>query len=314
MTRPHALLLDRRGVLALDGADATAFLQGLVSNDVTRATEACAIHTALLTPQGRYLHDFFVIRFGDGFRLDGEAARLDDLARRLTRYRLRARVEIVDAGAAFAVYALFGAGAVAAAGLTPTPGAARVQDGGVLFTDPRAIGLGARAILPRETAAATLTALGFAVGEAPDLAPGEAPGLAEAPHLAEDYERLRLSLGVPDGSRDLPVEKALLMENGFETFNGLDWNKGCYVGQEITARMKHRALIKRRLVPVAVDGPLPPPDTPITADGRAMGTLRSGLDGLALALLRVEAIEAEDGPDLIAGEARLRVLKNDKGL
>ena len=296
MTRPFSLPLERRGVLALGGADAATFLQGLISNDIARVAEDRAIYAALLTPQGRYLHDFFVIRHGEDFHLDGEAARLDDLVQRLKRYRLRADVEITDASAHLVVCALFGAGAVAAVGLVPDPGAARPHGGGVLFTDPRAAALGARAILPRETAEATLAALGF------------------APGAIENYERLRLSLGVPDGSRDLEVEKALLMENGFEALNGLDWDKGCYVGQEITARMKHRALIKRRLVPVAVDGPLPPPDTPITADGRAVGTLRSGVDGLALALLRVEAIEAEDAAELVAGEARLRVLNPGQGV
>ncbi len=118
---------------------------------------------------------------------------------------------------------------------------------------------------------------------------------------------MRLALGVPDGSRDLAVEKALLVESGFDELNGIDWQKGCYIGQEITARMKYRGLAKKRLVPVAVEGALPPPDTPVLLGDEEAGELRSGRDGMALALLRLELIEkaAATGATLSAGAAKL---------
>ncbi len=118
---------------------------------------------------------------------------------------------------------------------------------------------------------------------------------------ADEYDRHRLALGLPDGSRDMEPEKTVLLEAGFDVLNGVSWSKGCYMGQELTARTKYRGLLKRRLVPVSVDGPLPEPGTPILRDGAEVGTMRSGRDGLGLALLRLEAL---DGP-LECGGARL---------
>jgi folate-binding protein YgfZ len=118
---------------------------------------------------------------------------------------------------------------------------------------------------------------------------------------------LRLEHGIPDGSRDLPLEKAILLEAGFDELNGVDWQKGCYIGQELTARTKYRGLIKKRLMPVRVDGPLPPPGTIVTLGEQEAGEMRSGQDGIALALLRLEAVEAARAGDKVlqAGEARL---------
>jgi folate-binding protein YgfZ len=117
-----------------------------------------------------------------------------------------------------------------------------------------------------------------------------------------------MALGVPEGSADLPPEKALLMENGFEELNGVDFAKGCYVGQEITARMKHRALVKRRLFPVEIEGLLPAPGTPVTLDGGEAGEMRAGLGTIGLALLKLDSVAAAEasGTALRAGEARLR--------
>jgi hypothetical protein len=122
---------------------------------------------------------------------------------------------------------------------------------------------------------------------------------------------MRLEQGVPDGSRDLPVEKAILLEAGFEELNGVDWDKGCYVGQELTARTKYRALIRKRLMPVKVEGPLPAPGTPVTFDGQEAGEMRSGRGDRALALLRLEAVAAAEAAKapLTAGDARLVPVK-----
>ena len=130
-------------------------------------------------------------------------------------------------------------------------------------------------------------------------------GLPEAP-LAE-YEALRLSLGVPDGSRDLKVEKALLLENGFDELHGVDFDKGCYMGQELTARTKYRALVRKRLFPVQVEGALPAPGTVIERAGKDVGEIRSGAGNRALAMLRLEALE---GP-LTAGGAKIVPQKPD---
>lgn len=274
---------DRRGVVSITGDDAPAFLQGLISNDIGKVTPERAIYAALLTPQGRFLHDFFIAKTGDTLLLDCEGGRRDDLIRRLTLYRLRAKVTVADASESMAVAVIPGAKAAPAMGLAAESGTAKPFAGGVAFVDPRTAAAGVRAVLPRDEAIQALAAAGLSQGD------------------PSGYERARLSLGLPDGSRDLPVEKALLMENRFEELNGLDWDKGCYVGQELTARMKYRALVKKRLLPVRIDGPVPAPGTPVTRDGKEVGEMRSAADGIGLALLRVEAVE--DGGALSAGEA-----------
>jgi folate-binding protein YgfZ len=277
-------LLDDRGILAVSGPDRRPFLQGLVSNDVDKVSPTASRYAALLTAQGKYLHDFMMVEASESIWLDAEAARLGDLKRRLSMYRLRARVSL-DERSDLAVAAIFGAGEAAILGLPSEPGAARPFGTGVVFIDPRLASLGARAILPRENARAALADA----------------GIAET--TFDIYDRLRLSLGIPDGSRDLVLEKSILLESGFDELNGVDWQKGCYIGQELTARTRYRGLVKKRLTPVRIEGPAPPPGAAVTADGREIGEMRSSRGGLGLALLRIEPVR--EGKVLVAGESIL---------
>ena len=233
-------LLPERGILAVSGPDRRSFLQGLVSNDVEKLAAGRAVYAALLTPQGKYLHDFIMVEQGEAIWLDAEAARLADLRRRLSMYRLRAKVEIAERPE-LGVAAVFGDGALPALGLPDEPGAVRpFGRTGSSLVDPRLAELGARVIADRLR-----------------LARLAETGLTEADFAA--YDRHRLALGVPDGSRDLVPEKSILLESGFDELNGVDWQKGCYVGQELTARTKYRGLIKKRLFPVRIEGPPPSP-------------------------------------------------------
>ncbi|MDH3336086.1 MAG: folate-binding protein, partial [Rhodospirillaceae bacterium] len=104
------------------------------------------------------------------------------------------------------------------------------------------------------------------------------------------YDHLRITLGLPDGSRDMTVDRALLLENGFEELGGVSFEKGCYIGQEVTARTRYRGLVKKRLVPVSIDGPAPEPGTPIICDEREVGEMKSSEGDVGLALIRVENI------------------------
>lgn len=286
--KPRFTILEDRGLLAVSGSDRVSFLQGLVSNDVEKAGSGRAVYAALLTPQGKYLHDFFMIQINDVLFLDCERAGLDGLKKKLSLYKLRADVALEDRSEDFTVAALFATG-------TPEAPDLGSDSGGVAYPDPRLASAGARAILPRETAETVLGQAGF------EAAP------------FEDYDRLRLGLGLPDASRDLIADKSILLESGFDELNGVDWDKGCYMGQELTARTKYRGLVKKRLMPVSVDGPLPQPGTPILLDGREAGEMRSGNDGLGLALMRLEALEkaAESGGAFTAGEATLTPSKPD---
>jgi folate-binding protein YgfZ len=283
--------LPTRGVLRVSGADREAFLQGIVSNDVAKVSADRAVWSAFLTPQGKFLHEFFLIEQEEDYLLDCEAERRDDLLRRLRIYKLRSQVVVDDANDDLVVAALFGEGALESLGLPPELGRATAFAGGVAYVDPRLDALGARAILPRETAAAALASSGL------------------DPAAPEAYERLRISWGVPDGSRDLDVGKSALLESGFDELHGVDWDKGCYLGQELTARTRYRGLVKRRLVPVEIDGPQPAPGTQVTADGKDAGVMRSAVQGLGLALLRLDQL---DGPGTLTAEtARLTPRKPD---
>jgi hypothetical protein len=287
MSASRFVVLKDRAVLAIGGLDRASFLQGLVSNDANRISPERGIYAALLTAQGKYLHDFMLVEVGETIWIDAEAARLDDLKRRLSMYRLRAKVTLGERPD-LAVAAVFNR---APLGLPDDPGAARPLGDGVAFTDPRLAALGARAILPRDEIRSVL---------------GQS-GAAEVDFA--EYDRLRLALGVPDGSRDLVLDKSILLEAGFDELNGVDWNKGCYIGQELTARTKYRGLIKKRLFPVRFEGPAPEPGSIVTLDGREAGEMRSSRDGIGLALLRLEAVAKHE--KLSIGDCDLEPLTPD---
>ncbi len=256
----HIVHLPSRAVLSVSGEDRVSFLQGLVSNDVAQAASGRAVWAALLTPQGKWLADFFIFADGDRLLIDCEAGQAADLARRLSRFRLRARATVAVEDA-WQVYAAWG-------GVSPV--------GQVVAADPR------------------LAAAGWRV-----LSPEPLPTNA----TAAEYDLHRLSLGLPDGSRDMEADKSVLLEAGFDELGGVSWTKGCYMGQELTARTKYRGLVKRRLVPVAVEGAMPAPGTPVMRGGAEVGTMRSGRDGIGLALLRLEALDR--GALDCGGDARL---------
>jgi folate-binding protein YgfZ len=266
---PAFTALQDRGAIHVAGPDAVPFLQGIVSNDVTKVAPGQAIHAAFLTAQGKYLHDFFIAPLEGGLIIDCEAPRAADLARRLSMYKLRAQISI-EQKPDLTVYAAFGAGTPLALGLESGAGAARTFDGGIAFNDPRLAEAGARIILPSGGSKAALIAAGF----------------HETGQKA--YDRHRLNLGLPDGSRDMELDKSILLECGFEELNGVDFEKGCYLGQEVTARTKHRGLIKKRLMPVDIDGPPPEPGTPLMLGDTEAGVMRSSSGAVGLALIRIE--------------------------
>ncbi|HTQ33064.1 MAG TPA: folate-binding protein [Stellaceae bacterium] len=287
LTGGRFAVLEDRGILAIGGPDRVSFLQGLVSNDVARVGPDRAIYAALLTAQGKYLHDFILVEHDETIWLDGEAARLADLMRRLTMFRLRAKVRL-DGRPDLAVAAVFGAKPT---GLPDEPGAARTFGEGSALVDPRLADLGLRVILPRTQIREVLSEAG-----------------ASEVEFAE-YDRYRLELGVPDGSRDLVLDKTILLEAGFDELHGVDWNKGCYIGQELTARTKYRGLIKKRLFPVKLDGAAPEPGAIVTLNGHEAGEMRSSRDDIGLALLRLEAVAIHEV--LMAGDTIIQPLMPD---
>jgi len=209
--------LEDRAVIDVSGDDALSFLQGLITNDMDHVNETQAIYAALLTPQGRFLHDFFIIEYLGRFLIDIDAQHAAAFIKRLSLYKLRARVEVSDITALWTVYAI-----IADNKQIRIP---KTKSNGPIFKDPRHAKLGYRSIAPRGST--------FLSGTK------EISGL--------EYESLCVSLCIPRTGRELIPEKSFPLDYGFEELNGVDFKKGCYVGQEVIARMKHRGLAKRRL-------------------------------------------------------------------
>jgi folate-binding protein YgfZ len=254
MGQCHASLLPSRSILRIGGADARKFLQGLVTNDIDKAEGA--VHAGLLSPQGKVLFDFFVIPRGEEFLLDVAQDKAAELAKRLGFYRLRAQVEV----------ALEHELAVAAAwGETPLAAA-----GTIVYADPRLAELGFRLIMSKGADAALLGC---------------------APATEQDYHTLRIALGVPEGGLDYGFGDAFPHEALFDQLNGVDFTKGCYVGQEVVSRMQHRGTARKRIVPVEGAGPLPASGTSVEAGGVPIGTLGSVSGAAGLALIRLDRAE-----------------------
>lgn len=242
--------MTKRRILKLSGTDATDFLQGLVTNDVTKISDGI-VYAAMLTPQGKYIADFFLAHATDCILLDVAESHADTLAARLNMYKLRADVTIEESGLHLHC------------GLGICP-----EDA---MPDPRHPELGWRAY-------------------------------REKPQTDDDVDwlSLRVSLEIPETGIELTSD-SFILEMGFERLSGVDFRKGCYVGQEVTARMKHKTELRKGLALVSLEGEAAPGDA-ITSGGKPAGTLHSIANGRALAYLRFDRA----GDSMEAGAAKVQ--------
>ena len=272
MGQCHAALLSDRGVLRVAGEDSRKVLQGLITSDINALEEGSAVHAGLLNPQGKILSDFFVIAANGTFLIDITKEKAGELKQRLGFYRLRAAVEIAEEPA-FKVAASWG----------DRP---RLPVGAIAYADPRLPELGFRVLLPSNA---------------------DSVELGCAPASEEDYHAVRIGLGVPEGGRDYDFGDAFPHEALFDQLHGVDFAKGCFIGQEVVSRMEHRGTARKRIVPVEGDAPLPAPGTSVDAGGVAIGTLGSVSGTAGLALIRLDrAGEAlARGTNLTAGGVKL---------
>lgn len=276
-----ATLLSDRGVVKVAGPDARRFLNGLVTADLAKVSPARPCFAALLTPQGKIIVDFIVAEptDGGGFFLDCPRALALALTERLSFYRLRANVMVQDLSETLGVMAIWG-------GVAST-------EYGLCYPDPRLAELGTRCMLP------------------PDLAGQAAADLGADLVDASLYDALRIALGVPRGGIDFIYGDTFPHESNMDQFHGVDFDKGCFVGQEVVSRIEHRATARTRVVPVGFEGPPPEPGIPVTAGGKTVGMMGSGIAGRGLAALRLDRVaEALANRTLpVAGGIELHLIK-----
>lgn len=263
--------LARRGVVAVSGADAEQFLNDVITSDVPKA-DGGAAYGGLLTPQGKILFDFIVFRHGGRFLFDLPRTLVADFIKRLTFYRLRAKVEIADLSDDHIVVAAWGSA------IPP------ILDGPVA-ADPRLPALGFRAVVP---AGADMAADYVVAGVA-------------------RYDSHRIAVGVPEGESDFTAGETYPHDSGMDQLGGVDFAKGCYVGQEVVSRMEHRGTARRRFVIATGQAPLPSAGTAVTAGGKAIGTMGSSAGGHGLALVRLDRAKAamDAGVPIAAGSAKI---------
>jgi tRNA-modifying protein YgfZ len=269
--------LTDRGVVRIGGPEARGFLQGLVTGNAVTLQPGEARWAALLSPQGKILFDFLMSATSeadsDAILLDVSREKIPDLVKKLTMYKLRAKVDIADESEHLGVIALYGG--------APGEGA----------RDSRHPDMGTRLIAPNGKIAAQMLTFGGDAG-------------------LDDYAAHRIALGVPEGGVDFAYGDALPHEADMDQLNGVDFKKGCFVGQEVVARMQYRGTTRNRVLKVALEGAAPPPGAIVMAGETKVGVMGSSAGAQGLALLRIDRAEeaTQAGQALVSGETRLRLM------
>jgi len=280
-----AAFLPDRGVVKVSGADARNFLNGLITTDLTKLEPGMARFGALLTPQGKIIIDFLITEapsgHGGGFLIDCPADLAQMLATKLGFYKLRAKVVVENLTGGLGVLAVWGGEPTMKPDLT--------------FADPREAALGWRVLAPRELAQKVADLIGA--------------------QLVDNalYEAHRIAVGVPKGGADFAYSDSFPHEANMDRLHGVDFDKGCYVGQEVVSRMQHRGTARTRVVRVIPEGAPPDPGTTIQAGDKTVGTMGSSTPEIGLALIRLDrAADARDaGIALRAGERGIRLADPD---
>jgi folate-binding protein YgfZ len=256
--KPYYTTLKNRGTVTVSGPDRRTFLQGLISNDINLLDTQPCVYACLLNAQGKFLHDFFITERDSIITLECEGGeRAIDLHKKLSMYTLRADVKI-DHQENVAIYSIPSSPGLSGGSTNGFPASAGNDDNGI-YPDPRHEKLGFRAFKKP-------------AGEERDF---------------DEWDRLRISLTIPDGSRDLVVGNSALDEGHIDKLNGISYEKGCYIGQELTARMHYRSLGKKHLYTVSGEL-LRNPGEPIEINGKIIGEMRSICGDIGLALLKDE--------------------------
>ena len=280
----RGILFPDRTILRVTGEDAAKFLNGIVTSAVESLAPGRAVFTALLTPQGKIVVDFFSVAVaadeGGGFVLDAPAPLADELAKKLNFYKLRAKVEIT---------------------IRPELAAAVVLDQappeelGLIYVDPRQAGLGWRVVLLAEGAAAALEAAGAKLVD------------------PENWQGRRISLGIPEGGKDFIYGDTFPHEADMDLIGGVDFHKGCFIGQEVVSRVERRDIARKRVVPVAFEQGGPEEGADILIGEKPAGFMGSSAGRLGLAMLRLDRVNEgmKEGAALVSSGIELKLVKPD---
>lgn len=271
-------LLPDRVVCKIGGAERQDFLQNLLTNNLERVSPTLGIYTLLQTPQGKYLFDFFVIEQDEHYLIDCDRDAAPELLKRLMFYKLRTDVTLASMGEEWIV------GAVWDIEMSGEVGQVDVFHDGLRFNDPRLADLGQRFMVPAMLADAALS-----IGEV---------------STPQDYDAHRIALAVP-GAQDLIADKTFPMEANLDLLNAIDFQKGCFVGQEVTSRTHRKGQVRKRIVTVRAAADLPAPHTAVMAGERQAGELLSSSGSQGLALLRLDRLDNPLTADEIAVQPSL---------
>jgi tRNA-modifying protein YgfZ len=280
----HAALLSERNVIRLTGDDSKHFLQGLVTNNIGELADGEASFAALLTPQGKILFDFFVVAVaedeGGGFIIDAPRPLAPDLVKRLNFYRLRAKVDIQERPDLLI--------AVAIDGQPP-------EEVGLTYRDPRHPKLGTRIVLPADGAETALRKAGFSLVD------------------ADEWQKLRIALGIPEGGKDFIYGDTFPHEADMDLLAGVDFEKGCFIGQEVVSRMQHRGVARTRVVPIAYADAAPIAGVEVKIGDKSAGFMGSAANGRGLAKIRLDRVEEGFAANekLSAGNISISLIKPD---
>lgn len=252
--------LKNRSVIAINGSDTEKFMQGLITNDIGKVTEREAIYALMLTPQGKYLFDFFIIKHDGGYLIDCAAEQIEKIIKKLSMYKLKSDVKIIDISKQYEIFAVI---------------EGDVSNDMISYQDPRNEKMGRRVVIDiirssvyQEMVGRELESESYSI-----------------------YNHLRISLAIPCGIDDMEPEKSFPHEFNMDNLNAIDYKKGCYVGQEVTARVHYKGTLRKTIYKIKSDKPLPQRGSEIRMDGHMAGTMLSSEGNIGLAVLNIEDVE-----------------------
>jgi folate-binding protein YgfZ len=273
MTNNLYIPLKNRSVIQISGAESQKFLQGLISNDINKVSEENAIYSLMLTPQGKFLYDFFICQREGLLLIDCNREKLPEIIKKLSMYKLRSDVKIEDMSQKYEVVSIIGDKIFEI--ISQNAGQAKQSGGGVLYIDPRSKKMCGRAIIEINNYSQFLEGLDFTQDS------------------FSEYEVIRINACIPEGNVDLLPDKSFPHDFAMDSLNAIDYKKGCYVGQEVTARVHYKGTGRKKLFVVesASECSLPEFNSDITSGDEKIGVLLSSINNIGLATLIMESVE-----------------------